>query len=215
MPHEQTKERAFETAIEEHLLAHGYAKGDNRDVDAVKVPNGFDRARALFPGVFIEFVRETQPDAWQAIEKLHRGGTETVLLDDLCKSIDSRGSLDVLRHGFKCYGRQIDVAYFKPAHGLNPETLRLFELNRLTITRQVHYCATTEQSVDTVIALNGIPIVTIELKNPMTGQNAEHARNQYRFDRDPREPLFQFKKRALVHLAVDPDLVFMTTQLRG
>lgn len=209
------KEQSFETAIEAHLLAHGYAKGVNRDYDAAAASDGYDREGALFPGVFVGFIRGSQPETWKALEKLHGSNTASVVLDELCKNLDTRGALDVIRHGFKCYGKQIDVAFFRPAHGLNPETLRLYALNHLTITRQVHYSTQCEKSVDLVIALNGLPIITAELKNPMSGQTVEHAKHQYKEDRDPRELCFQFKKRTLVHFAADPDLVFMTTQLKG
>lgn len=211
------KEKAFEAAIEEHLLATGYAKGDNRDFDVAVAPNGYDRARGLFPGVFVAFVKATQPQAWSALEKLHAGSTGDVLVDTLCKAIagSDRGSLEIIRHGFKCYGRQIDVAFFKPSSGLNPETQRLYGMNVLTVTRQVYYSGTCEKSIDVVLALNGVPIITAELKNPMSGQTAEHAKTQYRLDRDERELLFAFKQRALVHFAVDPDVVWMTTRLRG
>ncbi len=215
--HADYKERAFEAAIEDHLLATGYAKGDNRDFDVAAAPNGYDRARALFPGVFVAFVKATQPQAWSALEKLHAGSTGDVLVDALCKAIagSDRGSLEIIRHGFKCYGRQIDVAFFKPSSGLNPETQRLYGMNVLTVTRQVYYSGTCEKSIDVVLALNGVPIITAELKNPMSGQTAEHAKTQYRLDRDERELLFAFKQRALVHFAVDPDVVWMTTRLRG
>ncbi len=211
------KEKAFEAAIEDHLLATGYAKGDNRDFDVAVAPNGYDRARGLFPGVFVAFVKATQPQAWSALEKLHAGSTGDVLVDALCKAIagSDRGSLEIIRHGFKCYGRQIDVAFFKPSSGLNPETQRLYGMNVLTVTRQVYYSGTCEKSIDVVLALNGVPIITAELKNPMSGQTAEHAKTQYRLDRDERELLFAFKQRALVHFAVDPDVVWMTTRLRG
>jgi len=201
------RERAFEAAVEEHLLAEGgYAKADPKD---------FDRERALDPTVFIPFIQETQPEKWQALEKLHGPNTTAIVLDDLCKAMDTRGSLDVIRHGFKTYGKQIEVAFFRPAHGLNPETLRLYQANRLTVTRQLRYSTKNENAIDMVLGLNGIPVATAELKNPLTGQNVNHARHQYANDRDPRELIFQFKKRTLVHFAVDPDLVFMTTQLRG
>ena len=211
------KERAFEAAIEDHLLATGYAKGDNRDFDVAVAPNAYDRARGLFPGVFVAFVKATQPQAWSALEKLHAGSTGDVLVDALCKAIagSDRGSLEIIRHGFKCYGRQIDVAFFKPSSGLNPETQRLYGMNVLTVARQVYYSGTCEKSIDMVLALNGVPIITAELKNPMSGQTAEHAKTQYRLDRDERELLFAFKQRALVHFAVDPDVVWMTTRLRG
>ena len=164
------KERAFEAAIEHHLLTQaGYAKGD---------PATFDRDRAIFPAEFIGFVRATQPETWQALEKLHGGSTETILLDDLTKALDGQaGALAVIRHGFKCFGKLVRVAYFAPAHGMNPESKRLYEANRLNITRQVHYSTKNENSIDLTISLNGIPIATAELKNPLSGQNAEHAKH--------------------------------------
>ena len=169
-----------------------------------------------FHAQFISFVRTTQAGTWQALEKLHGTSTETLLLDDLSKALDGQaGALAVIRHGFKCFGKLVRVAYFAPAHGMNPESKRLYEANRLTVTRQVHYSSKNENSIDLMLSLNGIPIATAELKNPFTGQNAEHAKQQYRNDRDPREPLFEFKKRTLVHFAVDPDVVFMTTRLDG
>ena len=162
------REIAFEAAIEHHLLnTAGYVKAD---------PKNFDRQRAIDPTVLIPFVKETQPQAWEALEKLHGTETEAVVLDDLCKAMDSQGSLAVIRHGFKCYGKLIRVAYFAPAHSMNPDTERLYAANRLTVTRQLHYSTKNENSIDVVLSLNGIPVVTAELKNPMSGQNVGHAR---------------------------------------
>jgi type I restriction enzyme, R subunit len=202
------RERAFEAAIEHHLLtAAGYQKGD---------PATFDRERAIFPADFVAFVKETQADIWQSLEKLHGPSTETVIVDDLTKALDGQaGALQVIRHGFKCFGKLIRVAHFAPAHGMNPESQRLYAANRLNVTRQVHYSTKHENSIDLVLSLNGIPISTAELKNPLSGQNAEHAKHQYRTDRDPRERIFAFKRRTIVHFAVDPDVVWMTTRLDG
>jgi type I restriction enzyme R subunit len=202
------RERAFEAAIEDCLLTRGgYAKADREN---------FDRERAIDPTAFIPFVKETQPQTWQALEKLHGTNTEAVMLDDLTKALDGQaGPLAVLRHGFKCFGKLIRVAYFAPAHSMNPDTQRLYAANRLTLTRQLHYSTRNENSIDLTLSLNGIPVATAELKNPMTGQNVEHARRQYMTDRDPREKVFEFKKRTLVHFAVDPDQVYMTTKLDG
>lgn len=200
------REIAFEAAIEDHLLKNGYSKAS---------PENFDREMAIDPTILVSFIQETQDKTWQALEKLHGANTQDIILSDLCKSMASRGSLDIIRHGFKCYGKQIEVAFFKPSHGLNPETIKLYESNQLTVTRQLKYSTKNENSIDLVLSLNGIPVVTAELKNPLTGQTVNNAIHQYKTDRDPRELIFQFKKRALVHFAVDPDLVFMTTQLKG
>ncbi len=202
------REKSFESAIEDCLLGRGgYAKAD---------PVNFDRERAIDPTIFIPFVKTTQPETWQALERLHGANTETVVLDDLTKALDApTGSLAVIRHGFKCFGKLIRVAYFAPAHAMNPDTQRLYAANWLTLTRQLHYSTKNENSIDLTLSLSGIPVATAELKNPMTGQNVEHAKHQYRNDRDPREKIFEFKKRTLVHFAVDPDLVYMTTKLDG
>jgi type I restriction enzyme R subunit len=108
------------------------------------------------------------------------------------------------------------LAYFKPVSKLNPETQKLYDKNILTVTRQVHYSATApELSVDMVLSVNGLPVAAIELKNPFTGQNVDNAKRQYKYDRDEHEFLFAFKKRALVHFAVDTDEVYMTTRIQG
>lgn len=201
------REKAFEAAIEDSLLTDGgYTRAD---------PANFDRERCLDPTILIPFIQETQPKEWQYLKNSIKVNAEPVLLDDLCKSMDSQGSLNVLRHGFKCYGKLFHVAYFAPASGMNPDLKKAYDANHLTVTRQLHYSATSEKSIDMLLSLNGIPIATAELKNPMSGQNAEHARHQYMHDRDPREKIFEFKKRTLVHFAIDPDLVYMTTRLKG
>ena len=199
-------ETAFETAIESHLLANGYVSvtGD-----------GFDRERAIFPKVVLRFVRETQPKEWTKLEALHGERTGEQVLGDLCKWMDIHGALATLRHGFKCYGRTLRTVYFKAAHDLNPDLDARYAANLLGITRQLHFSPRSEKSVDVVLSLNGIPVVTAELKNPLTGQGVEDARRQYQRDRDPREPIFKFKRRALVHFAVDTESVLMTTRLAG
>lgn len=134
---------------------------------------------------------------------------------DLCKWMDTNGSLATLRHGFKCYGRTLRIAFFKAAHKLNPELEARYAANRLGLTRQLHYAPKSEKSLDVTLSLNGIPVVTLELKNPLTGQTLQDAVRQYRRDRDPRELIFEFKRRALVHFAVDTEAVRMTTRLAG
>jgi type I restriction enzyme R subunit len=145
---------------------------------------------------------------------LHDAGLESLLINALVKELDLKGTLHILRHGFKFYGKTFRSAYFKPAHGLNYEVLELFQKNRLTVTRQVPCHPGKHDTVDLVFAVNGLPVATCELKNPGTGQNWRHAIRQYQRDRDPRAPLFQFKSRALVHFAADPDEIHMATALR-
>ncbi|MFZ1237884.1 MAG: DEAD/DEAH box helicase family protein [Anaerolineae bacterium] len=206
MSDQRASEAAFETVIETHLLAHGYVPADRA---------GFDRARAIFPATVLAFIRETQPKEWAKLEALHGDKTGEQILTDLCKWLDANGSLATLRHGFKCYGRTLRVAFFKAAHELNPEMEARYAANRLGITRQLHFSPRSEKSLDVTLSLNGIPVATAELKNLFTGQTMEHARRQYQQDRDPREPIFEFKRRTLVHFAVDTEAVFMTTRLAG
>ncbi|MCK5545659.1 MAG: type I restriction endonuclease subunit R, partial [Desulfobulbaceae bacterium] len=133
----------------------------------------------------------------------------------LFKEMDLRGSLDVLRNGFTDYGVKFRMAYFKPETGMNQETINLYNQNRLKVIRQVYYSRKNKNSVDLVLSVNGLPVATMELKNQFTGQTAKNAKRQYAFTRDNRELLFAFKKRVLVHFAVDPDEVYMTTKLDG
>lgn len=177
--------------------------------------SGFDRDRAIFPETVLSFIRDTQPKEWRALEALHGEKTGSQVLADLTKWMDREGSLATLRHGFKCYGRTLRVAFFKAAHGLNPELEARYAANRVGLTRQLRFSKTSEKSLDVALSVNGIPVVSVELKNPMTGQTVEHALHQYRHDRDPREPIFEFKRRMLVHFAADTDTVFMTTRLAG
>ena len=202
----RTSEAAFETVIEAHLLSHGYIPLD---------PAGFDREPAIFPETVLAFIRETQPGEWAKLEALHGDRTGEQILDDLCKWMDANGALATLRHGFKCYGRTLHAAFFKAAHELNPELEARYAANRLGLTRQLHFSPRSEKSLDVALSLNGIPVVTLELKNPLTDQKVEDARRQYKEDRDPREPIFEFKRRTLVHFAVDTESVLMTTRLAG
>jgi type I restriction enzyme R subunit len=203
---ERHTEAAFETVIEAHILQNGYV---------AVAREGFDRARAIFPEEVLAFIRETQPKEWAKLEALHGDKTGEQILGDLCKWMDQNGSLATLRHGFKCYGRTLHVAFFKAAHELNPELEARYAANRLGLTRQLHFSPRSEKSLDVTLSLNGIPVVTVELKNPLTGQWVEDARRQYKQDRDPREPIFEFKRRTLVHFAADTESVLMTTRLAG
>ncbi|MEP1520292.1 DEAD/DEAH box helicase family protein [Ascidiaceihabitans sp.] len=208
-------ETDFEKAIEYGLIkSGGYKKGN---------PSGFDEDLALFPSDVVAFLKDSQGQRWAQLEKLLADKTESVVLDSLAKELNSKGTLHVLRHGFKCYGKTLRLAYFQPNSGLNPDTAALYAKNRLTITRQVAFTSVAKKSdgkhrkciLDVTIALNGLPVATAELKNQQTHQTYRDAIKQYCNDRDGRDLIFDFKKRALVHFAVDTDEVWMTTQLRG
>lgn len=201
------REITFEDAIEKYLIDHGgYRKGN---------PEEFDRNLAFNKNTVLAFLQESQPKAWEKLAKTHGKDVETKVIQRLYKELELRGMLDVLRKGFTDFGVKFQMAYFKSETSLNPETIRLYNLNKLEITRQVKFSPKNEKSLDMVLSLNGLPLATFELKNQFTNQTVENAKRQYMQDRDPRELLFQFKKRALVHFAVDSDEVFMTTKLDG
>lgn len=206
MPIRSHTEKAFEDAIEAALLSAegGWQKGDAAQ---------FSRQLALDESVLFAFLHDTQAAQWQRLEAIHRGNARQKFLERLDKELSAVGMLDVLRNGITDNGVSLKLAYFKPAHSLNPETEHLYTLNRLTVTRQVKYSLKNENSVDLLLSLNGLPVATVELKNQFTGQDAGNARRQFIEDRDPAELLFQFKKRALVHFAVDTDEAWFTTFL--
>lgn len=200
-------ERDFENDIEAALLRRGgYFKGD---------PVDYDAERALFPADMVALVQATQPKIWQYLESLHKDKTPAALIDNLSKELDSKGTLGVLREGFKCSGKTVKAAFFAPNTGMDPQAKERYQANRLSVIRQVKTKSGTIP--DMVLAVNGLPVATLELKNVMsaTRWKVEHAKNQYRFERDPREKLFAFKQRCLVHFAVDTEQVFMTTRLEG
>jgi len=202
----QTTEKAFESYVEQMLLAKGWQAGSVKE---------WDKELALFPSQIFEFIAATQTPLWDSMHEQHGANLQALLIKELVKELAIKGSLHVLRHGFKFYGKTFRLAYFKPAHGLNAEVLAHYQQNRLTVTRQVPCHPGDHSTLDMLFAVNGLPVASCELKNPWTGQNWRHAVNQYRNDRNPRAPLFEFKQRALVHFAADPDEVHMTTRLAG
>jgi type I restriction enzyme R subunit len=210
------REIAFEAAIEDYLVNQ---VGEEERWLAGN-PSDYDRAAGLDPKQLFAFIEDTQAKQWAKLVKL-LGGSEAIARERFLKrvssQIDSRGTLDVLRRGVKESGIEIKLAYFKPAHGITPELNERYRKNRLSLTRQLMYAekgANDEgHELDLALFLNGIPVATSELKNELTQQTVEDAKRQYRDDRDPKELLFA--RRALVHFAVDPDLVFVTTRLAG
>lgn len=207
-----TKERTFEQEIEYWLTsgaktADRYRKGN---------PSDFNCELAMDTKAVIAFIKDTQPSEWEALCRRHGSASaaEAEFLKRLNSELNQRGMIDVLRHGIVDLGIPVRLAYFKPGSGMNKSAAALYDKNVLQITRQVKYSLSNENSIDTVIFLNGLPIITIELKNPLTGQTYKNAITQYQNDRNPRDLLLTFKKRAIVHFAVDTEEVWMTTWLR-
>ncbi|ANI89793.1 restriction endonuclease subunit R [Arachidicoccus ginsenosidimutans] len=202
-----TTEHTFESSLVQSLIENGgYSLGDT---------STYSKELGFFRSDIIQFLKDSQPERWQKIESVHGTEVENRVLQRLYKEMDLRGSLDVLRNGFIDYGVRFQMAYFQPVSHLNPDAIALYNKNSLKVYRQVYYSKDNKNSVDVLLSLNGIPVATLELKNQFTGQNVNNALKQYSSTRDNREILFAFKKRALVHFAVDQDEVFMTTRLDG
>lgn len=223
-------EKNFETTIESLLLAGGpddpettrslrermtvtegtYVSGGYNK----RAPEAYDKILCLIPKDVLDFIIITQPKEWEKLKSQTPNETETHFLNLLSSNIKKFGTLHVLRSGIKILGCKFDLAYFPPVSALNPDIQRLYQGNIFSIVRQLKFSEKNEKSLDTVLFLNGLPIFTIELKNPLTGQNVQNAIRQYRQDRGPREALFAFR-RCLAHFAVDPDIVYFTTELKG
>lgn len=200
-----TSERDFEATVFGHLCKNGYV---------AREPEKYDRKLCLDPEALFSFIYATQPRTWERLKTQHGDEVKERFLRRLTSEIESRGTLDVLRKGVVDLGCKFELAYFRPESALNEEHNRLYEGNLLGVMRQVRYSERNENSLDLALFVNGLPIITAELKTPLKGQDVKNAVTQYRLDRDPKEALFRFG-RCLAHFAVDTDLAFMTTHLRG
>jgi type I restriction enzyme, R subunit len=200
-------ESTFEAAITSSLVGSGWRQG---------LPEAYDRGLGLSPGELVEFVRDTQRKEWERLVQLQSDDEASAarrLAEVVARRIDDDGALEVLRHGVKDRGISFTLAYFKPAHTIAEDALIPYRKNILSVVRQLRYSTRTTDELDLTLLVNGIPVATAELKNQATGSTVEDAKEQYRRDRHPKEPLFA--RRTLAHFAVDQDLVFVTTRLNG
>ncbi|ABW66088.1 type I restriction endonuclease subunit R [Desulfosudis oleivorans] len=197
-------EQDFEEHIEQHLLKSGYHK---------RKPEEYDKEACLIPAEVLKFIQSSQPKEYKKLQGYLKSETDQKILSRLSAEVAKSGALSVLRKGFKTRGCTFKMAFFKPTSGMNPETQKVYKDNRFAIIRQLKYSVKNENSLDIALFLNGVPIITAELKNSLTGQFVENAIKQYKQDRDPREQLFKFK-RCLVHFAVGNEKAFMTTRLQ-
>ena len=204
-----TSEYAFEEHIEDVLLnTHGFISAQQADYDKALCPR---------PETVISFIRATQIQKWADYCELigDKAQATRSLFKRIKEVVDKEGTLHALRRGFDIHGGgHFDLCYFEPTNPVAEESRRLYQENLLHVQRQVKFSEADEKSLDMGIFLNGLPIFTIELKNQISGQNISHAIKQYKDTRDPKEPLFRFK-RCLAHFAVDNDLVYVTTELAG
>ena len=201
-----------EIVLEQHLVDRLVAAQDY----VARAPEDYDRALALDRDLVLRFVQNTQPDEWSRLEAQYATAAATEFFKQLEKALKTRGTVDVLRQGIKLIpGISFALCFFEPASGLNPDLVHLYEANILSVVRQLRYSRQSENAIDVVLFVNGLPVVTAELKNLPTGSTFRHAEKQYRNDRQPAgEPLLAFKRGALIHFAMDEDNVSMTTRLR-
>ncbi len=200
------RERRFEDDIEAALLRRGYEQG---------VPSRFDRKLALDTQTFLDFIRTSQPQAWKKLETNYGANVETKVIERFCRVVKQQGLLHVLRQGFVDRGVTIRPVFWKPETSINATAQEQYARNVLHCTRQLHYSLSSENSIDIVLFVNGIPVVSMELKCQFTGQSVGNAISQYKFDRAGKDAIFAFKERVLVHFAVDLSQVAMTTRLEG
>jgi type I restriction enzyme R subunit len=148
----QTTEKAFETYVMQMLTAKGWRLGR---------VSSWDKELALFPDQVTAFIAETQHELWADMRALHADQLEAMLVKALVKELAIKGSLHVLRHGFKFYGKIFRIAYFNSAHGLNAEMLARYARNVLRVTRQVPCHPGDQRTMDLVFAINGLPVATL------------------------------------------------------
>lgn len=208
----QDNEKRFESDIEAFLISPegGWDKTSDAGYCASK-----GSGMALDLSTLIGFIKETQPVAWQRFEKQCNSDPEKKFYRAFENAVENDGLISVLRHGFKHRGIEFRVCYFKPESTLNDLAVKHYGQNICQCIRQWHYSEQNNNSVDMMLAVNGIPVVAIELKNQLTGQSIDNAKRQWMFDRDPKEPAFRLNHRILVFFAVDLYEAVMTTKLNG
>lgn len=183
------KEKNFEADIERYLITEGgYIKG-NQDT--------YDKDRAIDMPVLISFIEKTQPKQWKRYVTKYGDKAAKQLYRVFQDDVSRYGLIYVLRKGISDVGINIRFCYFAPASLLNDELVANYDANILTVTRQFAYSKMNKNTIDMVLSLNGIPVVALELKNQITGQNVEDSKRQWCTDRDPKEPLFHFNNRIL------------------
>lgn len=200
-------EKRFEQDIEEYLCTDGgYTKGNSKS---------FDKNLALDTDTFLTFLKNSQPKSWERYVKNNGADSEKQIIDRFCREVKMVGLLKVFRQGFTDRGVKFRAVFWKPETSINEISQKQYAANIFHCTRQLYYSPKNNNSIDIVLFINGIPVVSMELKCQFTGQSTANAIEQYKFDRAGNETLFAFKERVLVHFAVDLKQVYMTTRLEG
>lgn len=203
-------ELRFEEWIEQSLLNNGYHRSF---IHSKEFSHLYDKEHCSIGEEVLEFIKSTQKEEYDKLFTSLDDLTDSHILKTIDKTIKDRGIIHTLRNGINTRGCGFQLVYFQPKSSLNLTHKELYSKNRFTVVRQLHYSTKNNNSIDMVVFLNGIPIITMELKNQLSGQDITNSENQYR-SRDEKEPIFSFK-RVLVHFCVDNDKVSMTTSLRG
>lgn len=195
-------EKDLESFIESYLLEHnGYIK---------RVSQNYDKDLCFDKELLISFLESTQSKELDELKKRLGEGYKIEILKHIASKISKEGIVKALQKGIELRGIKLSLAYRKPSNALNSTSIENYNKNTLSIIRQLYYSKENQNSIDMVIFLNGVPLVSIELKNQLTGQNVYNAIEQYKKDRDPKE---RFLQNCIVHFALDCDLAFMTTKL--
>ena len=199
-------EKGFETLIVNWLVdQNGYQQGTNED---------YNKEYAIDETRLFRFLNDTQPKEMAKLGVNQSDQKKRQFLNRLSGEITRRGIIDVLRNGIKAYPADLILFYFTPTEN-NEQAKRLFDKNIFSVTRQLRYAIDASKlALDLCLFINGLPVITIELKNHFTGQTTADAVEQYKKDRNPRELLFSFK-RCIVHFAVDDQTVQFCTKICG
>ena len=212
-----TTEKRFERDIESFLISErgGYEQFVGQDENGKWIHNRtHDINKCIYLDVLVEFIEKTQPKAWERYVKYYGENAPEKLYRRLEDSISNHGLIHVLRNGIEDMGIKLRVCYFKPESELNETLINNYNANILGCTRQFKYAPDKENSIDMVLSVNGIPIVALELKNQLTGQDYNNAISQFKNRRSSKEFCFRLNHRFLVYFAVDLYEVWMTTQLK-
>lgn len=209
-------EKRFEHDIEQFMITSGGLVNFSwQDEHGTWVySHVFDRDKCLYIDVLTDFIKSTQPQAWKRYETLYGDQVKAKLAARFDKEVQDHGLIHVLRNGITDMGIKLKVCYFKPESELNEKDNELYQKNIVSVTRQFYFSASTHETIDMVISVNGIPVIALELKNQFTGQNYEDAICQYK-QRDTKEKIFRLNYRFLVYFAVDHYETWMTTALKG
>lgn len=202
-----TKEIHFEEHIEDYLV--------NLDHYKSIFPSEYNKELCVIPSEIIAFIKDTQLEKYNALKEQYGENLDHHIVQNVSRNLSKFKTLHVLRNKLKDRGQGLDLVYFQPANNKTPEHEEFYARNRLSIVRQLQYSNRNHNEIDIVLFINGIPVVSLELKNALTGQNHHNAIKQYMQDRDPKGEAFLEFKRCLVHFAVGTEKVFMTTQLKG